>query len=77
VEWSGRVRFDRARHRRVMNFDRNYVRLNEWPEWSPVDENTLYEVRNLTGRTEVLLGSDLVDGLHVTTPARLAVRRAQ
>ena len=40
--WSGRLRFDYARHRRDLNFPRNYVRLNEWPEWFTVDENTLY-----------------------------------
>lgn len=74
--WSGMLRFDRARHRRVMNLDRNYVRLNEWPEWYVVDENTLYDVRDTAGRTETRLGSDLVDGLRVTTPARLEIRRA-
>jgi hypothetical protein len=72
--WSGRLRVDRARHRRVMNFDRNYVRLNEWPEWYTVDENTLYEVREATGRVRILLGSDLVDGLRLVSPARLTIR---
>jgi hypothetical protein len=76
VPWSGRLHFDRARHRRVMNFDRNYVRLNEWPEWSPLDESTLYEVRDGAGRTQTLLGSDLIDGVRIATPARLEVRRA-
>ena len=38
------IRFDYARHRRVLNLDRNYVRLNEFPEWFVVDENTLYRV---------------------------------
>jgi hypothetical protein len=75
--WSGRLHFDRARHRRVMNFDRNYVRLNEWPEWFVVDENTLYGVRNGSGRVETLLGSDLVSGLRITTPARLEIKRAR
>jgi len=77
ARWSGRLRFDRARHRRIMNLDRNYVRLNEWPEWSPLDENALYDVRDGAGRTQVLLGSDLIDGLRVTTPARLEVRRVK
>ena len=39
------IRFDYARHRRVLNFDRNYVRLNEFPEWFVVDENRLYRLR--------------------------------
>jgi hypothetical protein len=75
--WSGRLHFDRARHRRVMNFDRNFVRLNEWPEWFPVDENALYEIRDGRGRTQILLGSDLADGVPLTAPARLEVRRAK
>jgi hypothetical protein len=77
ARWSGRLHFDRARHRRVMNLDRNYVRLNEWPEWSPLDENTLYEIRDGAGRTQTLLGSDLIDGVYITAPARLEVRRSK
>jgi hypothetical protein len=74
--WSGRLRFDRARHRRVLNFPRNYVRLNEWPEWYVVDENTLYEVRDASGRVQTLLGADLQDGIEISAPARLMVRPA-
>lgn len=70
--WSGLLRFDRARHHRVMNFDRNYVRLNEWPEWFIVDENTLYDVRSARG-TQRLLGSDLIEGIRVSAPARLSI----
>jgi hypothetical protein len=73
ARWSGRLRFDRVRHRRVLNFDRNYVRLNEWPEWYTVDENTLYEVRDARGRVRILLGSDLEEGLSLTAPARLTI----
>lgn len=71
--WRGRLRFDFARHRRVMNLRRNYVRLNEWPEWYTVDENTLYRVRDAGGREQILTGSDLKDGLAVAAPVRLVV----
>lgn len=57
-----RTQFDYARHRRVMNFDRNYVRLNEFPEWYAVDENTLYRV-NGAGGERVVLGAELIDGI--------------
>jgi hypothetical protein len=57
-----RIRFDFARHRRVMNLDRNYVRLNEFPEWHTVDENTLYRLRQGT-MEHVLLGSELIEGV--------------
>jgi hypothetical protein len=73
--WNGRLRFDHARHRRMLNLARNYVRLNEWPEWYVVDENTLYDITDATGRTETLLGSDLKDGVQVAAPARWLVRR--
>ncbi len=56
-----RILFDFARHRRVLNFDRNYVRLNEFPEWFTVDENTLYRLRGAKER--ILLGSELIAGV--------------
>lgn len=62
--WRGPVRFDVARHRRQLNFQRNYVRLNEFPEWFTVDENTLYRVSRRNG-SEVYdrLGSELAGGV--------------
>jgi hypothetical protein len=73
--WRGRLRFDFARHRRVMNLARNYVRVNEWPEWYTVDENALYAVRDAAGREQVVIGSDLKDGLDVAAPGRWVVTR--
>src|SRR5262245_31604397 len=55
-----RIRFDFARHRRVLNFEINYVRLNEFPEWFTVDENRLYRVRDTASTERILLGSELV-----------------
>jgi hypothetical protein len=63
TRWSGRVRFDFARHRRVMNYDQNYVRLNEFPEWYVVDENTLYRVSSASHKDSILLGSELIAGV--------------
>jgi hypothetical protein len=57
-----RIQFDFARHRRVLNFDRNYVRLNEFPEWYTVDENTLYRLR-CADREQIRLGSELIEGI--------------
>jgi hypothetical protein len=59
--------FDYARHRRVWNFERNYVRLNEFPEWFVADENTLYRLHR-TGETAaplVRLGSELIAGVEL------------
>ena len=59
------VRFDYARHRRVLNLDRNYVRLNEFPEWFVVEENALYRVAPAgePSRAVVRLGSELIQGV--------------
>jgi hypothetical protein len=62
------IRFDYARHRRVLNLDRNYVRLNEFPEWFVVDENTPYRLQPATGASRALirLGSELIEGVELT-----------
>ena len=75
--WDGKLHFDFARHPRVMNFDRNYVRLNEWPEWYVVDENTLYRVTDADGKERILLGSELINGIPVTAPGRWVVEPKQ
>jgi hypothetical protein len=65
------IQFDYARHRRVLNLDRNYVRLNEFPEWFIVDENTLYRVRPAgasgakASDSIVRLGSELIAGIEL------------
>ena len=73
--WKGRLRFDHARHRRDLNFARNYVRLNEWPEWFTVDENTLYRLTDAAGKETLRLGSDLKDGIEVAGSGRWIVER--
>ena len=60
------VKFDYARHRRIMNLDRNYVRLNEFPEWFVVDETALYELKPEAGGTPLIrLGAELVTGVEL------------
>jgi heme-degrading monooxygenase HmoA len=68
--WKGRLRFDHARHRRDLNFARDYVRLNEWPEWFTVDENTLYRLTDGSGQEIVRLGSELETGIEVQGSGR-------
>jgi hypothetical protein len=71
--FKGRLRFDYARHRRELNFARDYVRLNEWPEWFTVDENALYRLVDAEGRETMRSGSELKEGIEVAAPARLTV----
>ena len=59
------IQFDFARHRRVLNLDKNYVRLNEFPEWYAVDENTLYRLTSEKTEPRVLLGSELILGVPI------------
>jgi hypothetical protein len=74
--WAGRVAFDYARHQRIINLRKNYVRLNEWPEWYTVDENTLYLIEDpATGAEEVRLGSELKAGLALQVAAGATERR--
>ena len=60
-----RIQFDFARHRRVLNFDKNYVRLNEFPEWFTVDENHLYRLSGSNAPPRVYLGSELIAGVEM------------
>jgi len=76
ARWKGRLHLDYARHKRTLNFDRDYVRLNEWPEWFTVDENRLYRVTDATGRETIRLGSELKDGIDVTGPGRWIIAPA-
>jgi len=71
-----RLHFDFARHRRVLNLARDYVRLNEWPEWFTVDENALYLVVDDRGREALRTGSELKEGIEVTAPTRLTIERS-
>ena len=58
-----RVQFDYARHRRVLNLQQNLVRLNEFPEWFTLDENTLYRIGRAGTPGEIRLGSELIAGV--------------
>ena len=62
-----RIQFDFARHRRVLNFQQNWVRLNEFPEWFTVEENHLYRLKPLSpgGATTTWLGSELIAGIEL------------
>lgn len=59
-----KIQFDYARHRRVMNLDRNYARLNEMAEWYTVDENTLYRLHRAGANEDYIrLGAELIAGV--------------
>ncbi len=75
--WTGGVVFDYARHKRLLNLRKNYVRLNQWPEWYIVDETTLYTVKDVdSGAVEIRLGSELKQGYALRVAAG-ATRRIE
>jgi hypothetical protein len=57
-----RLQFDIARHRRVINLAKNYVRLNEFPEWFVVEPNWLYRVSGGAEPPRLRLGAELMQG---------------
>lgn len=65
VNRAARIEFDFARHRRVQNWRKNYVRLNEFPEWFTVEEGRLYALTGPDGTSRVYAGFELVGGVDV------------
>lgn len=57
------IRLDAARHRRIWGFAHSYTRLNEYPEWYTVEPNRLYRLVLQGGEAQVLLGSELIEGV--------------
>lgn len=67
--WSGRLRFDVARHRVHLSLPIDYPRLNQFPEWFTVDTARHYTVEGMSGDTKRVSGKQLHDGLPVTLDA--------
>ncbi len=67
--WSGRVRFDRPRHRDYMRLPADYPRINQFPEWFTVANDQVYSV-SLEGAPEAgqreVKGRELLGGLPVS-----------
>ncbi|BCS32177.1 hypothetical protein TBR22_A13870 [Luteitalea sp. TBR-22] len=57
-----RLQFDIARHRRVINLSKNYVRLNEFPEWFVVEPHWLYRITGSGAAPRLRLGAELMQG---------------
>ena len=72
--WSGRLRFDIARHRVHLRLPIDYPRLNQFPEWFTVDSARHYTVEGLPGGAKQVSGKQLHDGLPVTLDAGREVR---
>jgi hypothetical protein len=64
--WTGKLVFDRARHKEVMHLPLDYPRINQFPEWFTVQSAKRYA---LAGLKENCTGAELSAGVPVTLQA--------
>ena len=57
--WSGRLHFDRKRHREYLHLPFDYPRINQFPEWFTVESGSSYEVQETGKPARVLSGAQL------------------
>jgi hypothetical protein len=73
--WSGRLVFDKVRHKEHLGLAEEYPRLNGWTEWFTVDPAQRYdvaqEIQGQPAETTSVEGSTLIAGL----PAEVSGRR--
>ncbi|MBP9902382.1 MAG: hypothetical protein KBH45_13035 [Verrucomicrobia bacterium] len=63
--WTGRICFDRPRHKDYLHLPLDYPRINQFPEWFTVEAGLRYQVKVGRLRPQVLSGRALIDGLEV------------
>jgi len=75
--WSGRLRFDRPRHRDNLHLPLDYPRINQFPEWFTASANRKYEISTGEKPAEIVEGTALYDygvTLKPGEPLRLSVK---
>ena len=73
--WTGRLLFDRARHKVQMRLPLDYPRINQFPEWYTVQAGGRYTVGGAAGgKQETLTGKRLQQGLEVKLAAGVETR---
>jgi hypothetical protein len=66
-DWEGNLIFDTPRHHTHMNLPFNWARINQFPEWYTVEEDSIYTVHNLTLNTQnKYSGYELARGIAIT-----------
>ena len=70
TDWSGKVKFDKARHKANMNLPIDYPRINQFPEWFTVAAEKQYSVKNInSGESQAYSGQALLDGITIENKA--------
>ncbi len=73
--WTGRVIFDRPRHRLNLHLPLDYPRINQFPEWYTVEPERSYEVQHVgADSSEQRTGSQLAAGLEITAEPGKEIR---
>ena len=68
--WSGKLIFDRPRHREVMHLPLDYPRINQFPEWFTVDPQSEYTLQEAGKTAKSARGEELLSGLPVQLDAK-------
>jgi hypothetical protein len=72
--WSGRLVFDRPRHREFLHLPADYPRINQFPEWFTIEASRSYSVQGVASTTKKLAGQKLCDGLPLSLEASRETR---
>ena len=65
--WSGRLIFDRPRHREIMHLPLDYPRINQFPEWFTVNSAGRYDLTEIAGtREQQVTGQEMSGGISLT-----------
>ncbi|MBE7558746.1 hypothetical protein HS125_07290 [bacterium] len=67
--WSGKLLFDRPRHRDFMRLPLDYPRINAFPEWYAVDAGKRYQLARDGETARTLDGGELIAGLALAVDA--------
>ncbi len=74
-KWTGRLLFDKQRHKVNLHLPMDYPRLNQFPEWFTTKADQRYTVANVTvGGESVLTGKQLQAGVELMLKAGAEVR---
>jgi len=74
-EWTGRLLFDKPRHKVNLHLPMDWPRLNQFPEWFTTRADSRYAVRNVTAGSEaVFSGEQLQAGIDISLTPGAEVR---
>jgi len=65
-KWSGKIRFDNARHKEVLKIPIDYPRINQFPEWFTACETESYSLKGINNEFSAqYTGKDLIEGIEL------------